>query len=68
MKLTSADIERYAPYHTMPAFEAGYKAYNEGCNTLCPYGDTVDGQAWDRGAECAMRHARWREPFIGCQY
>ena len=55
MTLTQDDIERYAPYHTLPAFEGGYRDYLRGLDRS-PEG--VDGQAYDRGAECAMRHQR----------
>ena len=59
MTLTQADIDRYAPYHTMPAFEVGYNDYGRFMNDH--YGDGgVDQQAYDRGAECAMRHQRER--------
>lgn len=45
----------YAPYHTMPEFELGLADYAAGkLRNL----DGVAGQAYDRGAECAMRLAR----------
>lgn len=54
-KLTAEEIERYRPYHEMTAFELGYWSYGK-CDVSCPFSaDSVDGQAWDRGAECAMR-------------
>ena len=61
MDLTPDEIERYAPYHTLGAFESGMRAY-----TSSPYGRThnpfypnsVAAQAYDRGAECAMRRER----------
>ena len=54
MDLTKEEIERYQPYHTMPAFAFGFRDYME-CKFL-DYGmEDVDGQAYDRGAECAMR-------------
>jgi hypothetical protein len=59
MTLTQDDIERYAPYHTMPAFTDGYTDYNQGCMRTDWNSYTgADEQAYDRGAECAMRHAR----------
>lgn len=51
--------EDYAPYNTFPAFTKGYNAYLK-CNPVCPFDpDSVDAQAWDRGAEYAMRLARF---------
>ena len=52
MELTHDEIERYAPYHTFPEFAEGYADYND-----CRYRELHDvaGQAYDRGAECAMR-------------
>ena len=47
----------YAPYNLYPAFQKGFDAYNAG-RISNPHGDTADGQAWDRGAECAMRVKR----------
>jgi hypothetical protein len=44
----------YAPYNLYPAFQKGFDAYNAG-RIVNPYGDGVNAQAWDRGAECAMR-------------
>jgi hypothetical protein len=43
MEMSHAEIERYAPYHTFPEF---------------PELRDVPGQAYDRGAECAMRRLR----------
>ncbi len=56
MDLTKEEIERYAPYHTMPEFKHGYDDYNE-CAPFADY-ENVAGQAYDRGAECAMRRGR----------
>jgi hypothetical protein len=52
MELTQAEIERYAPYHTFPEFAWGFDDYND-----CRHRELHDvaGQAYDRGAECAMR-------------
>jgi hypothetical protein len=47
----------YAPYDQMPAFMEGATAYMERRYDQ-PYGDSVAGQAWDRGMECAMRFTR----------
>jgi hypothetical protein len=46
----------YAPYDTITAFGEGFVAY-QSHQYRNPY-DGVNGQAWDRGAECAMRYAR----------
>jgi hypothetical protein len=44
----------YAPYHLYPAFDKGFLDYCKGNIHLCPYSlNSVDGQAWDRGAEYA---------------
>ena len=59
--LTPEEIERYAPYHTFPEFAQGFDAYmaklpwpiarkDRGINA-----NSVGGQAYDRGLECAMR-------------
>lgn len=56
----------YAPYNTMAAFQAGYQDYMDGTK---PFDlDGVDGQAYDRGQEAAMkvnRAARWIEENVG---
>jgi len=58
MKLTTRDIKRYAPYHTMKAFEVGYNDYEVG-NHKCPYDPgSAEYPAWDRGYECAKLHRR----------
>ena len=56
LKLTPDEIERYAPYHTFPEFARGFSDYNE-CIRWAWY-DGVQAQAYDRGAECAMRRQR----------
>lgn len=48
----------YAPYHTLPAFDQGISDYMEG---RMRHLDGVAGQAWDRGAEYAMRVIRWSD-------
>jgi hypothetical protein len=55
MDLTPEEIERYAPYHTYHEFKWGFEDYND-----CRYRELHDvaGQAYDRGAECAMRRGR----------
>jgi hypothetical protein len=53
MEMSQAEIERYAPYHTFPEFAEGYADYKAGLRDI-GY-DGVGGQAYDRGAECAMR-------------
>ena len=58
MKTFPELAEEYAPYHTFPAFQRGAQDYMDGIYE-CPYGSGgVDGQAWDRGAEAAMRFCR----------
>jgi hypothetical protein len=56
MNLTNDEIERYRPYHTMPEFKHGYDDYVAG---RVPAWDipNVAGQAYDRGAELAMRRS-----------
>jgi hypothetical protein len=52
--------EDYRPYHQLPAFSEGITAYKEGRYNN-PYTGPFDGvaaQAWDRGAEYAMRLRR----------
>ena len=63
--------EEYAPYHTMPEFQQGYDHYVAGIRPLlkglCEPYSGVAGQAYDRGAEFAMRTERdqlkKREPW-----
>jgi hypothetical protein len=50
--LTVAEAERYAPYHTFPEFAVGYNDHM--IDKLADY-EGVAGQAYARGAECAMR-------------
>jgi len=45
---------KYAPYNTFPEFEQGYTAYMSGMGKLVNL-DGVAGQAYDRGAEAAMK-------------
>lgn len=47
---------KYTPYDTMPAFDEGVKAY-QGGNYKNPHSGMA-AQAWDRGAEFAMRADR----------
>jgi hypothetical protein len=47
----------YAPYHTLPAFAKGAEDYMDS-KFDCPFAGGVDGQAWDRGMEAAMRFTR----------
>lgn len=58
LKLTTAELERYAPYHMWSEFGMGYDDYMLGATTghWVDRGDpnTVGGQAYDRGTECAM--------------
>lgn len=58
---------RYAPYDKMAAFEEGYRAYMEGRVPAHAIGG-VEGQAYDRGAEAAMRvlkMERWVAENVG---
>jgi hypothetical protein len=50
--------EEYAPYHTMPEFLLGYHDYLKG--QLREY-EGVAGEAYDRGAEFAMRLCRGQD-------
>ncbi len=68
--ILSRIASQYRPYHTLPAFHEGYRAYRaDGAFRVNPYeaevaGETiaqslqrqVNGQAWDRGANAAMLH------------
>ena len=57
MKTFNELAYEYRPYHEMPAFAQGVSAYMDR-NYACPYSEPSEGvkaQAWDRGAECAMR-------------
>jgi hypothetical protein len=59
--------KKYAPYHKMPAFEAGVSSYGQG-NYKSSYGQgTPDQQAWDRGMEYAMNRERSRGHARGGQ-
>ena len=48
--------EDYAPYHLMPEFEEGVRDY-QSCKCHSFY-DGVKAQAYDRGAEYAMKLGR----------
>ena len=61
LPLIAAD---YAPYDKFPEFAEGYAAYLAG-RVHNPHGSSVAGQAWDRGAECAMRAQRWTARNVG---
>jgi len=51
----------YAPYDTLPAFTEGFNDYEAGKHRN-PYDghikQGVQAQAWDRGANAAMRYRR----------
>jgi hypothetical protein len=51
--------ESYAPFCRFPAFDKGFAAY-EGGDFRNPHDpNSDDGQAWDRGHDCAMHwHSR----------
>jgi hypothetical protein len=53
-------VEAYRPYNTYVAFKEGYRTYQlSGSVSGNPYdGDSVDAQAWDRGANAAMLYGR----------
>jgi hypothetical protein len=51
--------EEYAPYNAMPEFWQGYQDYHS-CIQRHVY-DGVKGQAYDRGAEFAMRLCRGQD-------
>jgi hypothetical protein len=58
--------DRYAPYNSLRTFEDGYADYMAGRNLLSLGG--VAGQAYDRGAEAAMKvkqAERWIETNVG---
>jgi hypothetical protein len=55
-----AIAERYAPYHRYAEFWIGFIDYQHH-RTRNPYGDSVGGQSWDRGAEAAMQVQRGRQ-------
>jgi hypothetical protein len=57
LKLTPEEVERYRPYHLWPAFEFGFNDYNDYRDRHFDPG-TPAGQAYDRGAECAMERGR----------
>jgi hypothetical protein len=56
--------KEYAPYHTLPAFTAGFRSYGTVYQERNPY-DGMNAQAWDRGLECGMRVARWTDRNVG---
>jgi hypothetical protein len=49
-------VADYAPYETLAAFGEGFVAYQHGTYRN-PY-EGLNAQAWDRGANAAMRYAR----------
>jgi hypothetical protein len=69
LHMTIADLaHEYAPYHNMPGFNEGAADYVVGRALLAAPGDGLWGQAYDRGAECAMRVQRcndWVEAHVG---
>ena len=55
VKLSPEEVQRYAPYHTVPEFWDGFDDYNEG-HLQHDHGHSgLGGQAYDRGVECATR-------------
>jgi hypothetical protein len=62
MNLTPEEIERYAPYHKFKMFQIGFDDHNAGERWDHAFTqDSAEGQAYDRGAECAMRRLRIRQ-------
>jgi hypothetical protein len=56
------DIQRaYAPYNNFAEFHIGWNDWLSR-RTRNPYGDGVAAQAWDRGAEAAMKWERAGRP------
>lgn len=56
IKLTPEEVERYAPYHNFAEFWIGFDEYTRGHMRVGAYEfQGVGGQAYDRGAELAMR-------------
>lgn len=58
--------DEYYPYNTLTSFDAGWNDYMRGADLISRGG--VDGQAYDRGAEAAMRldrMIRWIEANVG---
>lgn len=51
-------VDSYAPYHAMHAFAIGFIAYQNGRSCGPHHYQGVDEQAFDRGAEAAMKIAR----------
>jgi len=57
--MTLAELRNeYRPYDTLPAFDEGFRDYQLGNYSYGARYHGVAGQAWDRGAECAMKWAR----------
>jgi len=64
---TAAIKASYAPYHTLPGFETGYTDYLANRYRHREF-HGVDGQAYDRGQNAAMRVTRaqqWVEQNVG---
>jgi hypothetical protein len=53
MDLTPEEIERYGVHCDQPEFKLGFDDYNAGRRRDLGLG--VEAQAYNRGAECAMR-------------
>jgi hypothetical protein len=50
----------YAPYHNFRSFEVGFREYDFISVSSRFTNLNASAQAYDRGAECAMRWARYR--------
>lgn len=60
LRLDDLELNAYAPYHTFSEFTMGFDDYQLGITTghwvdRCPDRDSVGAQAYDRGAEMAMK-------------
>lgn len=60
LKLDEIELARYSPYETFSEFGMGFDDYMLGATQglwidRCPDTDSVGAQAYERGAECAMK-------------
>lgn len=61
IKFSQEEIDRYAPYQMMVEFGDGYTDWVLGNPYRQSFYNGVAGQAYDRGAECAMRRQRTKK-------
>lgn len=65
LKLTAAELERYAPYQMWSEFTEGFDDYVLGHRAREPINqDSAAAQAYDRGAECAMKRKQASLPRL----